>query len=63
MKREYKLIASITGAVIVCAVLMYLRRKESYTNSFSNGNSGPIVELNAIREHGTGHMDGRRDVY
>jgi hypothetical protein len=51
MKREYKLIASITGAVIVCAlVLMYLRRKESYTNSFSNGNSGPeIVELNAIR--------------
>jgi hypothetical protein len=49
MKREYKLIASITGAVIVCAlVLMYLRRKESYTNSFSNGNSGPeIVELNA----------------
>jgi hypothetical protein len=28
--------------------LMYLRRKESYTNSFSNGNSGPeIVELNA----------------
>jgi hypothetical protein len=42
--------------------LMYLRRKESYTNSFSNGNSGPeIVELNAkIREHGTGHMDGRR---
>jgi hypothetical protein len=27
---------------------MYLRRKESYTNSFSNGNSGPeIVELNA----------------
>jgi hypothetical protein len=45
-------------------VLMYLRRKESYTNSFSNGNSGPeIVELNAKIEHGTGHMDGRRDVY